>query len=300
MTANNGDNANNAKIKDAGVAVEPARQSPRFLGSLRDALRAASVSDEASKQPASPIHTPAKIDRHESLAKVAAGLPPLAPTPIKAARPEGRPEARADPLIAKAPILSTPDQAGPRAAELPRPAEFPSALQTPEPIAKRPQAPDATTNLARSTMEQQRPKPSQDRTHLVRGRLAVPKTDFHQDPVVGWLVVVGGQGLGAFRPIFEGNNTVGRARTQRIAIDFGDEAISNEEQAYIRYDSADRSFLFVPNLSKTNVVSINNKKPTAAVPLEPMDVITMGRTQLAFVPFCGNDFDWSELADRKT
>jgi hypothetical protein len=111
--------------------------------------------------------------------------------------------------------------------------------------------------------------------------------------------VVGGSGVGAFRPIFEGNNSIGRARNQRIPVDFGDESISSEEQAFIRYDSVDRSFLFVPNLSKTNVVSINNKKPTGAVPLNAMDVITMGRTQLAFVPFCGAEFDWSELGEAK-
>jgi hypothetical protein len=28
-------------------------------------------------------------------------------------------------------------------------------------------------------------------------------------------------------------------------------------------------------------------------------VITVGRTQLAFVPFCGDEFDWSELTDLK-
>jgi hypothetical protein len=138
------------------------------------------------------------------------------------------------------------------------------------------------------------------RTQLVRGRVEVAKVDFHQDPVVGWLVVVGGPGLGAYRPIFEGNNTIGRSRSQRVAIDFGDDAISSEEQAYIRYDSTDRSFLFVPNMAKTNVVSINSKKPTAAVVLSTMDVITMGRTQLAFIPFCSEDFDWSELNDAKS
>jgi hypothetical protein len=141
------------------------------------------------------------------------------------------------------------------------------------------------------------PPPDDDpvRTQLVRGRPPIKRDSFHQDPVVGWLVVVGGPGLGAFRPIYEGNNTIGRSPTQRIPIDFGDEAISSEEQAYLRYDSGDRSFLFVPNLAKTNVVSINDKRPTAAVPLSAMDVITMGRTQLAFVPFCGPEFDWSEL-----
>jgi hypothetical protein len=117
--------------------------------------------------------------------------------------------------------------------------------------------------------------------------------------VVGWLVVVGGPGLGAFRPVFEGNNTLGRSPSQRVPIDFGDEAISSEEQAYIRYDSSERSFLFVPNLAKTNVVQVNSKRPTSAVPLNGMDVIVMGRTQLVFVPFCGADFDWSELADIK-
>lgn len=137
------------------------------------------------------------------------------------------------------------------------------------------------------------------RTQLVRGRQKLVRHDFAQDPVVAWLVVVGGPGLGAYRPVFEGNNTIGRAKTQRIPIDFGDDAISSEEQAYIRYDSTDRGFLFVPNLAKTNVVSVNDKRPTGAVELAHMDVITVGRTQLVFVPFCGPDFDWAELAEVK-
>lgn len=137
------------------------------------------------------------------------------------------------------------------------------------------------------------------RTQLVRGRQKLVRNDFAQDPVVAWLVVVGGPGLGSYRPVFEGNNTIGRAKTQRIPVDFGDDAISSEEQAYIRYDSTDRSFLFVPNLAKTNVVSVNDKRPTGAVELSHMDVITVGRTQLVFVPFCGPDFDWAELAEVK-
>jgi hypothetical protein len=137
------------------------------------------------------------------------------------------------------------------------------------------------------------------KTQALRGKAKVVHSAFHQDPVVGWLVIVGGAGLGAFRPIYEGNNSIGRSKNQRIPIDFGDDTISAEEQAYIRYDSMDRSFLFVPNLSKTNIVAVNDQKPTGAVKLAVMDVITMGRTQLAFVPFCGEDFDWSELSDLK-
>ncbi len=144
-----------------------------------------------------------------------------------------------------------------------------------------------------------KPPEASDRTTLVRGKMQVKRGAFEQDPVVGWLVVVGGPGIGQYRPIFEGNNTLGRATSNRIAIDFGDDAISSEEQAYIRYDSAERSFLFVPNLSKTNVVSVNEKRPTGAVELSQMDVITMGRTQLVFVPFCGAEFDWSALSEQK-
>ncbi|MGI9521381.1 MAG: FHA domain-containing protein [Hyphomicrobiaceae bacterium] len=135
------------------------------------------------------------------------------------------------------------------------------------------------------------------RTQLVRGKQDVERGEFLRDPVVGWLVVVGGPGIGAYRPIHEGNNAVGRSKANRIAIDFGDDAISSEEQAYVRYDSTDRTFLFVPNMAKTNVVSVNDKRPTSAVLLQSMDVITMGRTQLVFVAFCGPEFDWSELND---
>ena len=138
------------------------------------------------------------------------------------------------------------------------------------------------------------------RTRLVRGKVEVQRGEFEQDPVVGWLVVVGGPGIGCYRPIFEGNNTLGRSPNQRIPLDFGDDTISSEEQAYIRYDSAARSFLFVPNLAKTNVVSVNDKRPTGAVELNQMDVITVGRTQLVFVPFCGAEFDWAELTDAKS
>lgn len=135
----------------------------------------------------------------------------------------------------------------------------------------------------------------ESKTRMVRGVQKPGRDDYYQEPVVAWLVVIGGPGLGAFRPVYEGNNALGRAPSQRVSIDFGDDAISAEEQAYIRYDSTDRSFLFVPNLAKTNVVSLNESKPTSAVPLAPMDVITVGQTQLVFVPFCGPEFDWSEL-----
>lgn len=154
-----------------------------------------------------------------------------------------------------------------------------------------------TTDVVRDPIIAAAATPSDEtRTQIVRGKQRVERGDFAQDPVVGWLVVVGGPGLGAYRPVFEGNNTLGRSTANRVPIDFGDETISNDEQAYIRYDSADRSFLFVPNMAKTNVVSVNESRPAQPVRLQAMDLITVGRTQLVFVPFCGPEFDWSELS----
>ena len=234
----------------------------RFLGSLKDALVAASRDDTQPNPPAvaaAPAAAPAG-----DAAKPRAGEAPRSPSAAEAARE----------------VRGASQQLEERHIEADAPP---------------------TTRVIRGH-KQAAPEPEDTgpaRTQLVRGKQRVERGAFEQDPVVGWLVVVGGPGIGSYRPIFEGNNTLGRSPSNRIPIDFGDDAISSDEQAYIRYDGSDRSFLFVPNLSKTNVVSLNAKRPTGAVELSQMDVITMGRTQLVFVPFCGPDFDWSALSEVK-
>jgi hypothetical protein len=253
----------------------------RILGSLRDALNAASREPtgevSGSRNPEEPSARPGAP---------AAGA--SAPAELRLANAPARPPEA--PAVAPTQPVSA--------------AEALRLAKTPAPELASDEDKEPTTRVVRAGPAL-KPAPASaapeevGRTQAVRGKPKVTRTTFHQDPVVGWIVVVGGPGLGAYRPIYEGNNTLGRGKGQRIPIDFGDESISAEEQAYIRYDSVDRSFLFVPNLAKTNIVSINNKKPTGAVPLNAMDVITVGRTQLAFVPFCGEEFDWSELTDLK-
>lgn len=262
----------------------PSGQRAGFLGTLKDALVAASR-DESGR--------PTQVaDVADEPTRAAIGEPIQLPPPLPAASDASKDDVQnggpydepASPVPAKTIGLS--------AAEAAREARG-AAVITPE-TAHMEQV--AETSRA-SVMVAKAEEPT--RTQLVRGKVEVARGQFDCDPVVGWLVVVGGPGIGAFRPVYEGNNTIGRALTQRIPIDFGDDAISSEEQAYIRYDSNDRSFLFVPNLAKTNVVSVNSARPTGAVELSAMDVIVMGRTQLVFVPFCGGDFDWSEIAENK-
>lgn len=247
------------------------QRSGRFLGSLKDALVAASREDTGRQQAA--VAT--------AVAQASDGViaAPVAETSAQLPAPRGE------------------GAATPSAAEAAREARTPRVT-----VENRHVEPDAppTTRVVRNAAGSKPQPESGDapRTTLVRGKQQVARGAFEQDPVVGWLVVVGGPGIGQYRPIFEGNNSMGRAASNRIPIDFGDDAISAEEQAYIRYDSAERSFLFVPNLAKTNVVSLNEKRPTGAVELAQMDVITMGRTQLVFVPFCGPDFDWAALQEQ--
>jgi hypothetical protein len=249
------------RAKAGPPAAAPGSMPSRLLGSLREALAAASrdATGEITVGERTEI-----LPKEQPAAAKAASAPPAAQAP---------PAAPAGPLSA---------------AEAVREAKAPGRGHY--------EASEPTTRVVRGKAADPDPVAASLKTQVVRGKPKVSRDNFEQDPVVGWLVVIGGPGLGAFRPIFEGNNSIGRGEDQRIPIDFGDNTISSTEQAYIRYDSMDRSFLFVPNLAKTNVVAINSKRPTGAVKLERMDVISMGRTQLAFVPFCGEEFDWAELS----
>ncbi len=269
-----------------------------FLGSLKDALAAASRDDTAMHGRAQAAGVPAPVP------STPAAVPPVAHVPRASAEPPDTP-----PPVPAQPFPQAHEGDGYRplsAAEAAREARGVASLKQHDPNQQDRHMEFDGTNTTRiirgGAAKAPEPAPAADepaRTQLVRGRQALKRGQFVQDPVVGWLVITGGPGLGAFRPVFEGNNTIGRAPNSRIPLDYGDDTISFEEQAYIRYDGTDRGFLFVPNMSKTNVVSVNAKRPTTAIELAAMDVIIMGRTQLVFMPFCGPEFDWSEISESK-
>ncbi len=112
------------------------------------------------------------------------------------------------------------------------------------------------------------------------------------EPVAGWIVVVKGPGRGAFRPVFVGMNAVGRAPSQRICIDFGDESISREEHAFITYDDETRIF-YLHHGGKTNLVRLAGKPVLQPAELKAGDQFRIGNTTFRFVPCCGPDFDWT-------
>lgn len=133
--------------------------------------------------------------------------------------------------------------------------------------------------------------PAQARTRYVReGSVDV-------EPVAGWIVVVKGPGRGGFRPVYVGMNSIGRAASQRIAVDFGDESISREAHAFITYDEEARTF-HLHHGGKSNLVRLGGQPVLAPTELRPNALFRIGNTTFRFVACCGADFDWtSEVAD---
>lgn len=150
-----------------------------------------------------------------------------------------------------------------------------------------------------------------DRTRLVgaRGRQSASRrpaetaprggataADPMDDPVVGWLVVVDGPGKGASVSLGYGMNSIGRAPTERVSIDFGDDEISRSQHALLTYDPKGRKF-FIQHGGGRNLTYLgtNNQPVLSPIELKGGEEISIGSTKLRFVAFCGSDFDWDDL-----
>lgn len=136
-----------------------------------------------------------------------------------------------------------------------------------------------------------------------KGRQSAPTRLLHDgtvetgDPVAGWIVIVKGPGRGGFRPVYVGMNAIGRAPSQRICLDFGDETISREQHAFITYDDETRTF-YLQHGGKSNLVRLGDAPVLTPTVLKPNDHFRIGNTTFRFVPCCGPDFCWtSEVSD---
>ncbi len=116
------------------------------------------------------------------------------------------------------------------------------------------------------------------------------------DPVVGWLVVVKGLGLGRSVNIGAGMNVVGRSDNSRVALPYGDMTISGDDHLRIIYDDSSRTFLLAPGTGK-NITRLNGQVVTSTMPLPNGSVIELSKkTVVRFTAFCDENFDWSDVA----
>lgn len=110
------------------------------------------------------------------------------------------------------------------------------------------------------------------------------------DPVVGWMVCVNGKEKGRDYRIHSDNNYIGRSEKMDICI-HGDETISRENHAVISYDGVDKIYYFSPGEGR-NIVRHNGKAIFQTIELHAYDRVVVGKTELLFIPLCGETFEW--------
>lgn len=135
-----------------------------------------------------------------------------------------------------------------------------------------------------------------DKTRIAIAGLDDDATEFVEDPVTGWLVVIEGPGKGRAVAIGAGLNRIGRATSERVALPFGDRLISSEDHLRIIYDDEERNFLVVPGTGK-NLSRLDGRVIATPMPLETYAVLQLSKaTKVRFAAFCGAGFDWGDTA----
>lgn len=117
------------------------------------------------------------------------------------------------------------------------------------------------------------------------------------DPVTGWLVCIEGPSKGRDYKIMTEKNFLGRGETMDIQI-LGDNHIAKKNHAVFVYDPKKRKTLILPGDSQ-GLVYVNDEAVYTPQELSAYDTIELGKSKFIFIPLCGENFEWSELDDRK-
>lgn len=136
-----------------------------------------------------------------------------------------------------------------------------------------------------------------EHTHIFKPRSASKQSEstvdsaLNEDPVVGWLVVVSGPGKGNALKLGFGMNPMGRSNEERVSINFGDEEISRSGHAVLTYDPKGNKF-YLQHGGGVNLTYLGENPVLQAQELKGREIISIGKTQLCFVPFCDSTFVW--------
>lgn len=108
--------------------------------------------------------------------------------------------------------------------------------------------------------------------------------------VVGWLVCTKGAAKGLSYPLYAGKNFIGRGANSDICIK-GDQSIARDRHAVVIYDPRSKSFIAIAGESK-QLYYINDQLVLSQIMMQPRDVLSLGETDLLFIPLVGDQFDW--------
>lgn len=113
------------------------------------------------------------------------------------------------------------------------------------------------------------------------------------DPVIGWLVCIGGPSKGRDYKIFTAKNFVGSADNMDVQI-IGDDSISKKNHAILIYDPKGRGTVIMPGDSK-GLVYVNDILIYAPQPLGHRDIVELGKSRFIFISLCDENFEWNDL-----
>lgn len=110
------------------------------------------------------------------------------------------------------------------------------------------------------------------------------------DPIVGWLVSIVGESKGRDYRIRYGQNFIGRGTDNDICLS-EDETVSRTNQARLICDKKSQQFYIVNGDGRASIY-VNGKIVLSQQELFTNDILEIGRTQLIFIPLCGEKFSW--------
>ena len=113
------------------------------------------------------------------------------------------------------------------------------------------------------------------------------------DPVVGWLVCTEGIEKGKDYRLHSDNNYVGRDPRMDVCIR-QDETVSRENAAIVSYDSTEKKYYLSPDKGRS-IVRLNNTALFSTQEINSRDRISIGNTELMFIPLCGDNFEWNNM-----
>lgn len=127
--------------------------------------------------------------------------------------------------------------------------------------------------------------------------LAYFEDDLGVQPVVGWLVCVGGSHLGKDFRLIAGRNFIGRSAKMDVCLG-GDSSVSREAHAIVVYEPKGNTYLIQPGTSK-ELSYLNDKVVLESKVIKANDVITVGSTKLMFIPCCSDKFNWDSIKNEE-
>lgn len=112
------------------------------------------------------------------------------------------------------------------------------------------------------------------------------------DPIVGWLVCVSGPNRGEDYRLHSGKNFIGSSKENDVHIE-NDRTISHLKAASVSYDEKNKVF-YIQSGEGRNLTYLNNEPVLSYAKLAIYDRITIGTTDLLFVPLCCDKFTWQD------